>query len=280
MSPLGGPVNRQWLVWCERGIWLALVAVLALGGTLLAPLLGLLAALVDSFEPAPVSASAERVARVTDVVEAPVRRDLGQYFVGRRRLALTEKEVEERLEEPAEVAFVDTPLIDAVKSLERQHGLQIWIDEFALQDEGASTQSKVSLNVRGVSLRNVFRHLFEPLSLAVVYHDGLLRLTTIISANELFVTRIYSVRGLVTAEMGRRPTIEADRFAELIRLSTTGEWSEDAGTGGTLSILTRAGLMVVYQTPSVHREIQELLQGLRTGIAEATHSSEFSEWDR
>lgn len=203
-------------------------------------------------------------------------------------LAISEEEIEARLDEIVDVDFVQTPLKDLISILDEKHGLQIWLDEPALQDEGASIETPVSLTLRQVPLRTALYFVLHPLNLTTMYDHEVLVVTTETRAQTTFVTRVYSLPELGLADATGWSLFEkADDFRSLISNFTSAEWAPDSSAGGAISSAGGAirffpgtGLVVIRQTLPVHQEIRSLFEDLRDAINKVTVKVESASRER
>ena len=85
-------------------------------------------------------------------------------------------------------------MIDFLKDL---HNIEIQIDNKALEDAGAGTDTPVTKNLRGISLRSALRLMLGPMDLAYVIKDEVLLITTKEKADAELVTKVYPVADLV-----------------------------------------------------------------------------------
>ena len=108
-----------------------------------------------------------------------------------------EQRIRTALTETTEVAFTDTPLEEAIKYLEDLHSIEIWLDKETLTADGINTDSPVNLSMSGVSLRSALRLMLEPLALTYVIEDEVMKITTLVKADEKMSTRVYPVADLV-----------------------------------------------------------------------------------
>ncbi|HEY4261290.1 MAG TPA: hypothetical protein VGM98_14080, partial [Schlesneria sp.] len=108
----------------------------------------------------------------------------------------TEARILQRLSEPISTNWSDKKLEEALNSLEKQCGIEIWIDKQAMQDDGLDTDLEVSLRIDGVSLRTCLRLLLEPLGLVYVVEDEVMKITSHKKTETRQTTRIYPVGDL------------------------------------------------------------------------------------
>ena len=76
-----------------------------------------------------------------------------------------EKKINEALKSPTQLEFIETPLTDVIDYLKDYHEIEIQIDKKALDDVGIGTDTPVTKNLKGISLRSALRlmlHELEP----------------------------------------------------------------------------------------------------------------------
>jgi len=177
----------------------------------------------------------------------------------------------------------ESPLAPAIDYFREATGLNIVLTPAAAEKDA---DAKVTLRVRDVSARAALRLLLRPRDLAVVWRDGALQVVPRGEAEAAVVLRMYDVRAhlvkvqdfsgprmeLVSPDspnpMGikvdfdpepRDPPVGEDLLVELVKGNTgRRSWEENPAASITLA----NGVLVVSQTPAVHREIQALLSGL------------------
>jgi hypothetical protein len=148
------------------------------------------------------------------------------------------------------------------------HEIQIQFEEKALSEVGIGTDSPVTINVKGISLRSALRTMLRRLSLAFVVRDGMLFITTPEEAECEMETKIYPIGDLVLPPnvSGQSPDAQQADFDSLIDLlsSTVKPQSWDSvGGAGSISPFGNGLAIVVNQTQEVHEEIEDVLAKLR-----------------
>ncbi|WP_186767784.1 vWA domain-containing protein [Blastopirellula retiformator] len=108
-----------------------------------------------------------------------------------------EKKIFEQLNEPTKIAFIDTPLVEVVEYLKTLHGIEIQLNNRALEDVGLSPDVPVTRNLEGISLRSALRLLLKELELTYVVANEVLEITTPEDAESELVTKVYPVADLV-----------------------------------------------------------------------------------
>ena len=191
--------------------------------------------------------------------------------------------IEAALKEPTQLEFVKTPLTDVVDFLKEHHKIEIQLDKNALSDVGIGTDTPITKNLSGVSLKSALRLMLRELGLTYFVKDDVLLITTPEQAESTLETRVYPVGDLVippeanmAAPNGSQPGpvpagAQAD-FDSLIDLITSTakptSWDEVGGPGSIKALSTNLTI-TVSQTQEVHEEIETLLQQLRQASRES-----------
>jgi hypothetical protein len=82
------------------------------------------------------------------------------------------------LDEKTELDFTDQPLSDVIEYLKAKHEIEIQLDQKALADAGVSSDTTVTRNIKGITLRSALRLLLGELDLTYVIQNGALMITT------------------------------------------------------------------------------------------------------
>lgn len=196
----------------------------------------------------------------SDYEEVPLKPTSLAVDSSKRNESAREK-IESQLTRDITIRLEDVTLRDAVAGLAKSGGINIVLDSRALEEEGITVETPVSMQLDGVSLRSALKLLLEPLSLGYVIDDEVLKITskTRLEGQQLLVA--YHVAALLKTNDPE----QAD-FQELIELVTNvvapDSWQEVGGPGAIQpNVATKA--LVVRQTQSAHDQISKLLTGLR-----------------
>ncbi|REK10541.1 MAG: hypothetical protein DWQ37_16235 [Planctomycetota bacterium] len=162
------------------------------------------------------------------------------------------------LEQPTKMDFVDMPLQDAITYLADYHGIAMQLDTPSLEDVGRGSDTPVTLNVDGVSLRSGLALLLADYDLtAVVQHDVLL-VTTQTTADSILLTRAYPVSDFAETKDTSYDAL-VDAITSCVKPHT---WRESGGPG-EIRVVPGAGAVVILQTREVHDQVLTLLRALR-----------------
>lgn len=110
-----------------------------------------------------------------------------------------EEKIQSALIDPqgVDISFIDTPLSDAMDFLADAHDITIIIDEVTLNEENVPPDTPIDLELSGITLRSALKIMLEPLGLTYIIEDEVMKITTIIAAEEKLTTRVYPVGDLV-----------------------------------------------------------------------------------
>lgn len=89
-----------------------------------------------------------------------------------------EAKIRKALTDMTDVEFVETPLGDVVEYLKDRHNIEIQLDVKALDEIGAGSETPVTIQLKGISLRSALRLLLRQLDLVYTIQDEVLLITT------------------------------------------------------------------------------------------------------
>jgi type II secretory pathway component GspD/PulD (secretin) len=108
-----------------------------------------------------------------------------------------EKTILRRLTTPVSVSFEEAPLKAVINELRDVNGINIVIDYPALQEQGISLDSPISIKLDQVSLKSALNLILHNVHLTYVVKDEALQITTEEHAKGKFQTVTYQVADLV-----------------------------------------------------------------------------------
>lgn len=123
-----------------------------------------------------------------------------------RAEAVAEMKIRKALLEPTSIEFIETPLIDF---LQEQHGIQIEVATTALDASGLGSDTPVTRDLKGITLRAALNIMLKDLELTYVIQDEILQITTYEDAEQNAVTRIYDVDDLLADDQSVDDLIDA-----------------------------------------------------------------------
>lgn len=125
------------------------------------------------------------------------RRD-GLLADDRSRYNPAEQAIERALREKVEVNFNETPLSEALDTLSRQTGINVFLDVEGLAAEGVTSDTPVTMNLTNeISLKSVLNLILGQHRLAYIIQDEVLRITSEQARAGDTITRPYYVGDLV-----------------------------------------------------------------------------------
>jgi RNA polymerase sigma factor (sigma-70 family) len=190
-------------------------------------------------------------AAAVQIARSHLRRADGQGAKGR------EEEIERLLQRPVSLDFRDAPLGEVLDDLRAWHGLNIAVDQPALEQEGVSLKRPVSVHLGNVSLKSALAVLLHDARLTYVVRDGILVVTTPAVARGKPVRATYPVGKLVGRDL------RAEALIHLItRTIEPASWDVMGGSG-TVEYYPLSRALVVNQTPDVQEQIAGFLADLR-----------------
>jgi type II secretory pathway component GspD/PulD (secretin) len=108
-----------------------------------------------------------------------------------------EQEIERSLSTPVTVNFVDTPLKKVLEDLGTTQGININIDEQAVEEDMISLDRPVTKKLDNISLKSALNILLQDAKLTWVVRNEVLEVTTESHSKEKNVVRVYQVADLV-----------------------------------------------------------------------------------
>ncbi len=178
-----------------------------------------------------------------------------------------ERKIEAVLNSPTELAFKDTPLTDVADYLKDKHQIEIQLDKKAMEEASIAPETKVTCNIKGITLRSALRLMLRELGLTYVIANEALYITTTEAAEAQLTTVIYPVADLVVTGQNANgnATTDFDSLSSLILMTVNPNTWESMGAPASLPhvFIGKAHLFVISQTQEAHEEIAAFLAGLR-----------------
>lgn len=175
--------------------------------------------------------------------------------------------IEQALATKVEVRVVEQRLGEVIERIGQEFRINIRVDRSALEEAGASPDTPVTLQVRGISLRSVLDLILAELDLAWVVRDEVLLVTTIERTEDVQEVRVYYVRDLLEYPPSDSYPEPQPDYRSLIGLITIEvepqSWPEGTGPIAGIEEIRSLGVVVIRQTQHVHEKIAALLASLR-----------------
>ncbi|MGA2068902.1 MAG: hypothetical protein ABSG86_28365 [Thermoguttaceae bacterium] len=186
------------------------------------------------------------------------------------------------LKEPVSFEFKETPLQDVIDYLGDKHHIPIVLDKKELESMNIGSDTLVTKNLKGISLRSALKLMLDELGLKSVIYNEILLITspTKAESDEFLITKVYDVADLVLPGpmdypyRGDRlpgPSVETatqarvgdyDSLIDLITRSIAPKcWGASGGPPADIAVYGLS--LVINQTRDVHDQIEALLAQLR-----------------
>ncbi len=172
--------------------------------------------------------------------------------------------------------FQEAPLKDVIRKISAMMGVNFVFDPQSLEEAGRTATDPVTISIEGITARSALKLILEPLNLAFVAEDEVLKIVSRQRAKGELIVTTYSVADVLPllpdddVKPSVKPKLPAEQNAKglsgLIQIiqSTVSPDSWDV-VGGPASVRAHEATLslVVRQTCDVHAELQELLQQIR-----------------
>ena len=220
---------------------------------------------------------ADETTQPTSITEVAASRE---FTVGAGGLAITAtkaeraaaERIESALDQPLKTPldFVDTPLNSVLQVIAEEYDLPIQFDQGALEASAVSPDIEVSVNLRNISLRSALELMLrqqEGMTYTVDHEVLLITSKDAAAADmEVRIYRIDDLWDLARNEPANGPDSSAPFFTPLTKVIVNAvapdSWAENGRGEGDVYQLP-PGILVVYQSKHVHREIEQFLATVR-----------------
>ncbi|WP_299469697.1 hypothetical protein [uncultured Gimesia sp.] len=108
-----------------------------------------------------------------------------------------EQRIFEELQKETEANFPDIPLSEVMTYFAELHNITILINSNDLGEEGLTVDEPVNVALSGIKLKSAMNIILKPIGLTYVIEDEVMKITTIVKADEIYATRVYPVADLV-----------------------------------------------------------------------------------
>ncbi len=114
-----------------------------------------------------------------------------------RQKTIEELAIDKKLNEPITLNLNDQSLGEAIAFIQNYTGLNVILDPKALNDEGLSRDSKVTLTANSIKLKTALKFMLRPLGLTYKAEEGVLLITSPQASRDKTYTWTYPVADLV-----------------------------------------------------------------------------------
>lgn len=180
-------------------------------------------------------------------------------------LAQLEAKIESALGETTSLQFVEQRLGDVAAFLEDRHKIELQLDRSSLDTAGVTTDTPVTIDVEGISLRSALDLMLKSIELTYCVRDGVLLITTTEETENKLVTRVYDARRFlyVTDKYGERKRDSEPLFDLVMDHVEPTQWTQVGGTG-SIDLLDQSA--VVSQSWSTQQKVGDFMAALETAL--------------
>lgn len=177
------------------------------------------------------------------------------------------REMVAKLDRPASVRIIRTPIAESLKILSDQHKLNLRVDHAAIEEEGIKLDEQLSsLDIRDRPVRKILEVLTASHDLCLQSREGELWITAFHQYKNYLKTALFDVRDLCRDASGCKQLKDA-----IEATISPQEWQNSGGWG--CIVFPRPGLMLVSQTEPVADEILAFLEDVRREIGKQNSPS-------
>jgi hypothetical protein len=172
--------------------------------------------------------------------------------------------LDKKLQALLSVKFTDTPLRMVLEDLRTSHGLNIFVNNKALEEAGISLDRPVTVQLEQVTLKTALNLILSSalLSYMVRDRDGYLLVTTPDDCRSSLTRKVYSVGSLVGKGQG-------EALIQVLTNSVEPRSWQAMGGSGTIDYFAVGRCLVVVQSDEIHAQLRTLLDELRALVDEA-----------
>jgi hypothetical protein len=163
--------------------------------------------------------------------------------------------IEEKLDAPAEMHYLDTPLGDVVTDLELRHKFNIELDVVPLAEAGIASDLEMSKVLKGLPLATALDLLLGDYGMTWAVHHDVLLITTAKNETKYLQTKVYAV-----GDLEESPEAVGNMIAVSLAPDT---WRSKEGKVGSIVPLAKSNSLVITHTSRMHRQIAKLLDDVR-----------------
>lgn len=180
-------------------------------------------------------------------------------------LSAKEKDILKALGTPIPVDFKETPFNDAIQYLSDKIGQPILLDKAALNEAQVTSETPVTLQIKGITTRTALRKILGDLGLAYVVKNETIQVVTEKQAKESMVVRTYFLGSLLAGgglnDTGIRfnPWVDQQQamqnvvnIVQMIQNSVDPSSWQSNGGSGTIMFHAPTMSLIVRQTAEVH----------------------------
>ena len=168
--------------------------------------------------------------------------------------------IEMALRKPSEIDVEEQPLKEILRLFADEYQIPIFIDERAIGEFDPSMEAPVTFFRKSTAAGEALEDLLASVNLSYLIVEGVVFVTPTNNLDSREILTVYPIRDLLKRK-GIRPQI-----APAIIQATSANWQLNDDDGGDLVLTEVDDLLIVRHNPAALREIQNLLDQLRTNL--------------
>ncbi len=133
------------------------------------------------------------------------RRRRGRYGNDNREWTEEEKRIQKSLSDKISLHFEEAPLVEVIRYVKTAAGINVVIDGIALEEEGFTTNTPVTIDVDNIMVKSALNLLLEPMGLGYSIENEALNITSALRQQGKLVAAAYPVADLVVSLRGMTP---------------------------------------------------------------------------
>jgi len=145
-------------------------------------------------------------------------KNFSEMAVNRRKMAMSDQRpkssnelsIEKKLNEPITLNMKDRSLGEVIEFIQNYTGLNVMLDPKALNDEGLSRDSKVTIQANSIKLKSALKFILRPLNLTYKADEDVLLITSPQASRDKTVMWHYPVADLVISPDKAQPNMNAN----------------------------------------------------------------------
>ena len=179
--------------------------------------------------------------------------------------------LERALTQRGTLSVLEMPLKDVIEKLSHDFAAPMVLSAKKLEEAGVNVDTPVTIHLESMPLESILRVFLKELELDFTVRNSVIMVSTPedLESPDMMDTRIYPVRDLVARRAAgstddpHRWVADYDALLDVIQTTIAPESWVDVGGPGSIMEFDNSGAIIVSQTRTIHREIEQLFAALR-----------------
>ncbi len=192
-------------------------------------------------------------AAAADDVGAPIQHATEHGTKPAADVLRSEARLDEKLAQPTSIYSIESPLVDVLQALADKHDVPIIVDQPWLKEHRADLRSPITLDARGLRLRDALDLMLPRLGMSYVTRDGSIWITSLEQARAHQYVRAYQLPPFTKGK-------EERLVKGLIKTISPELWKPN---GGSYSATAAGGLLTIDANRRLHTATIMTLEKIR-----------------